>query len=316
MNIGVESSRLRVLRFRHDADAVIDVPPVEPDSSVTCVVRAAIAADLRRLVVQEEGIRAGEDDGAVHQARVATRRLRATLRTCDPFLEHEWGASLRAELEWLGSSLGAVRDTDVLLGRLWAATGEVPGEDHAPVERMLGELVDRRDGARAVLLDAMRSHRYARLIDDLMEGAAAPPVLDRAHLPARDAAAELMRAPWRKLRRAVRVIGDPPADEELHRVRIRTKQVRYAAESLIGVFERPASRFAAASRALQEILGLHQDAVVAERWLRAASARAGTRSAFAAGRIATLEGEAAARSRGLWKAAWKALSRKDIRFWT
>ena len=97
-------------------------PPLDFASTPTDVVRAAIARSTARLLAHDPGVRLGDDPEDVHQARVATRRMRSDLRTFRRVLDEDWDESMRDELKWLGGLLGAVRDTDVLLDRL-----EAPG---------------------------------------------------------------------------------------------------------------------------------------------------------------------------------------------
>jgi CHAD domain-containing protein len=108
-------------------------------------------------------------------------------------------------------------------------------------------------------------------------------------------------------------VASDPTDQNLHAARIRAKRVRYAAEAVAPVFGKRARAFAEAAVAVQDVLGEHQDAVVAGAWLRDAAASGG--DAFVAGELAAIESQAAARARAGWPAAWKALSRKRLRFW-
>ena len=73
--------------------------------------------------------------------------------------------------------------------------------------------------------------------------------------------------------------------------------------------------FATDAAALQDVLGEHQDAVVAEAWLRDAAAGGGARTAFVAGELAAREQRAAAKARRRWTKPWKSLSSKRDRFW-
>ena len=77
-----------------------------------------IAVQVGELIAHDPGTRLGDDPEELHQARVATRRLRAVLRAARPLLDPGWTESLRAELSWLGGALGPVRDLDVLLDHL------------------------------------------------------------------------------------------------------------------------------------------------------------------------------------------------------
>ena len=90
---------------------------VGPSSTVEEVVRSTIATSTRRLMRHDAVVRLGVDPG-VHQARVATRRIRSDLRTFRSLLEPRWRDELRGELGWLGRELGGVRDCDVLGERL------------------------------------------------------------------------------------------------------------------------------------------------------------------------------------------------------
>jgi CHAD domain-containing protein len=101
----------------------------------------------------------------------------------------------------------------------------------------------------------------------------------------------------------------------LHAVRIRAKRVRYGAEALASVFGKRASGFAAAAEHLQEVLGDHQDSVVATAWLAEHGAEThDPAAAFTAGRLAQLEVSERQRTRDAWPKAWKRLKRKQ-RFW-
>jgi CHAD domain-containing protein len=143
-----------------------------------------------------------------------------------------------------------------------------------------------------------------------------PALLLEADLPAASVLPELLRRPWRKLTKAVKAMDDPPADEQLHAVRIRAKRVRYAAEAVSPLLGKEARSLAEAAADLQDVLGEHNDAVVAGRWLRDAVARArSVRTAFAAGELGGLERWAAAETREQWPAAWKHLKAKRLRAW-
>jgi CHAD domain-containing protein len=283
------------------------------------VVQRAIAVSVAKLLDNDAGVRLGDDPEAVHQARVATRRLRSHLRTFRTLLDPEWTAELRDELKWLGGELGAVRDADVMLDRLSHRVEELPETERKAAERMVEGLAAQREDARAELLRAMRTPRYVELLDLLVDAARRPRLALRvAGEGASDAdlLRELVRAPWRHLRRSVDALGDDPPDPALHEVRIRAKRVRYAAEAVEPLIGKPARRFVERVTDLQDVLGEHQDAVVAGQWLREAASSSGDLDvAFAGGMLAAIEHRAALESRGEWPAAWRAASRKHLRDW-
>ena len=90
----------------------------------------------------------------------------------------------------------------------------------------------------------------------------------------------------------------------MHQVRIKAKRARYAAEAIAPVAGRRVARLAEAVADLQGILGDHQDAVVAEAWLRQASQDGGD-LALVAGELVGVQRAEAKASRKAWKKAWK-----------
>jgi CHAD domain-containing protein len=265
-------------------------------------------------LAHDPGVRLGDDVEDVHQARVATRRMRSDLRTFRTVLDPEWDESLRAELKWLGGLLGTVRDADVLLGRLEERVHELPPDDQPAGERVLDGLRAERELARDELLAGMRSDRYVELIERLFAAARAVPASDDTANFELDVA-ELAVKPWKKLRKAVRALDDDPPDAELHAVRIRAKQARYGAEAVAPAVGRDAKHFASAVADLQDVLGEHQDAVVAGAWLREHVPAGDGEAGFVAGRLATLEEAAADESREEWPAAWNRARRRKLRRW-
>jgi CHAD domain-containing protein len=291
-------------------------PPIGRKATVEEVVRTALSASVARLIANDAAVRLGEDPEGVHQARVATRRLRSDLRTFRPFLDPEWDAGLRLELEWLGSELGVVRDLDVLGERLRAHVVSLPDEDVGLAPKLLNRLRVQREEARAALLSAMREERYVRLLDAVVEAATEPAVLaHHAGERASDFLADVIQGPWQHLVRTCGDLGPNAADAELHEARIRAKRVRYAAEAMLPVSPKRARTFSARVADLQQILGEHQDAVVAAAWLRGQGAGTTPRVAFSAGELAAIEGRAAGKARARWPRAWRSLSNEKLRYW-
>jgi CHAD domain-containing protein len=309
----VSSKYLQALGDREMVAPEVVVGELRGDASVVELLRHDLSAAVLRLLRQDPGVRLGEDPEAVHQARVGTRRVRSSLRTFKTVLEPGWTSRLRDETKWLADRLGAVRDADVLLARLHGDIAQLADADARAARRLLDRLRRQRAAARSRLLAAMRESRYTRLLEDLLGAASAPAATD-GERPAAAALVPLVARAWRKLRKEVRRAGDEPSDEQLHRIRIRAKRCRYAAEAVVPVVGAPAARFAAAAEAVQDILGDHHDAVVAQAWLRdAAAAQSG--SALAAGQLIAAEQAAAERARARWEAAWRRLDRKKLRAW-
>jgi CHAD domain-containing protein len=300
-------------------DRALVAPEVVPgrlggDATVLELVRHDLSAAVLRLFVHEPGVRLGEDPEAVHKARVATRRVRSSLRSFHAVLEAGWTSRLRAEARWLADRLGAVRDADVLLGRLEDQVDGLEKPDGRAARRLLKRLAGERDAARARLLAAMREGRYLQLLEDLLAAAGAPAVID-GDQPAAGVLVPMVARTWRKLRKEVDRAGDDPSDAQLHRIRVKAKRCRYAAEAVAPVVGEPAARFAEAVEAVQEVLGDHHDAVVAQAWLRQAAGGTGDAKAQSAGQLIAAERAAAERARVQWHDAWKRLDRKKLRGW-
>ena len=305
---------VRALGPRAAAPPDLEVPELDEDADVTDVVRRELATSVMRLVRHDAGVRLGEDPEDVHQARVATRRVRSALRTFRDVLDPEWAVSLRDRLRWLADELGAVRDTEVLRDRIRSREPMLPETDRKGLEELVTMVEMTRDEMRERLLEAIREPAYVTLLDELVEAAREPRVLEEVGVaPAATALRPCVERPWNHLERAVEQARDDGSDAALHGVRIRAKRARYAAEAVSPVFGKRAEAFAEAASGLQDVLGDHQDTVVARAWLRQA-AESGA-DAFVAGELSAVEAQAAAAARAAWPKAWKALSRKRLRFW-
>jgi CHAD domain-containing protein len=274
-------------------------------------VRAMIALQVGELIAHDPGTRLGTDAEELHQARVATRRMRAVLRAARPLLDPGWIKSLRAELAWLGGTLGPVRDLDVLLERMNAEIAELEPEERRAAAYFRRALEAERASSRTAMLEAMASARYFDLLARLEAASVAPRALE-ANASLRDIAAR----EFRKLRKAVLALEPEPSDDALHAVRIRGKRARYAAELATGVVGKPARRFVQDAKRFQDVIGEHQDAVVAEERIRGLLAGVeSTRTHLAAGRLVERERERRRRARADFPQAWRRLAKSGKRAW-
>jgi CHAD domain-containing protein len=267
---------------------------------VTDVIQAALRAGTDRLRHHAEAIPTSDDPEDVHQARVATRRLRSDLKTFDSLLDADWVASTRAELKWLGEVLGAVRDDDVLDMRLRRQLAKLPEPDGPDAKLILARLAYERDDHRQAMLEALETQRYRNLVAALEAAAAesGPPV-----------EAQIVRRPWERLESGVKKLSPEPADEELHEIRKRAKQCRYALEAIAPLAGDDAIAWAKAVAGLQTVLGDLNDAVVAERWLRRGE------HSFVAGELIGIERGEGDAARANWPGAWTKASKPELRSW-
>jgi CHAD domain-containing protein len=259
------------------------------------------------LLTHDPGIRLGDDPENLHQHRVAARRTRAFVRTARAYLDPEWRRALGDALQQLGEATGPARDLDVVLDHLRVELEALDETEHAAKAMILERLEEERRAARARLLAALESGDYRfvlarlRLPPRLAEGVEAIP-LD-----------SLAKKEFRRLARVVERLGKQPDEEKIHQLRISLKRARYAAE-LAAPKAGSRRRFLADARVLQELLGEHQDAVVAEQRLRSASIHdVRTAAAFAAGRVAERQRLRRARVQERLPAAWKRLRKSGSR---
>ncbi len=251
-----------------------------------------VSGQLLEILAHDPGTRLGADAEDLHKHRVAVRRLRAVLRD-EP---------LRTELRWIGGALGAVRDLDVLIEHYTAEAASLEPEERLAFRPILLRLARRRAAARRDLSEALDSERYFELLDLLEE---VPPEPD----PAETAHHEAMRQ-YRKLRKQVKRAGPSPEDTTLHELRKRAKHVRYAAERASAAGDDSLAELGSRAKALQDVLGVHQDAVVGEETLRGlATDVIRPAQALALGRLIERERARQNDSRAQWWDAWRKLKR-------
>jgi CHAD domain-containing protein len=290
-----------------------DVPPrtVEDDATAAELLMSELSAAVRRFMLHAPLAVEGVDPEGVHQARVAVRRFRSYLQGFRPILVEEWSEPLRADLTMLADVFGEVRDADVLIERLSGMGNQLPAEDVPMVDKIVLRRLGDRHVARARLLHFLEQPEYLELLDRMVDAALNPRLLDNSGDLARTVLQPMVAKRWRKLRNAVRALDDPPADEQLHAVRLQAKRTRYAAEAMEPLAGKDAASFAAAAAALQEVLGAHQDAVVGQRWLRDEFRSGDPDLSFVVGELAGLEQTTSARTRADWTAAWDRVRKRS-----
>jgi CHAD domain-containing protein len=211
-----------------------------------------------------------EPHDAVHHTRVATRRIRALLRTFAPLFDTEPAARLEEELRWFAAELGEVRDREVLRTRLARAVDDLPAYlVVGPVAQRIDEVLLGELGQHAkALLNTMRDVRYRILVADLAGWREHPPFTAAAGRPARALGEHVAAAEHKLAKRMKRAASKQAGDEELHLARKAGKRARYAAEAAAPALGKRANTLAKAAANLQTLLGEHQDSIVATELLR------------------------------------------------
>lgn len=249
-------------------------PPVLVEDTVESAARKIVAKHLGRLRAHDPGTRLGEDAEALHNLRVAVRRLRAVIRALAPGFPAPARQHLIGELQWLGQISTGVRDLDVQLARLEQYRITLPVGHRAGLASLQTYMESERARLRAVLLAGLDSRRYFQLLARLEAFAF---TRSRARRQLRDAAAQepiaqagargLKRAWQRLLKRGEKITG-PPAPEDLHALRIRAKRLRYLLEFLQELTGKRGRRLVKRLVELQDLLGAYHDAVVTAEFVR------------------------------------------------
>jgi CHAD domain-containing protein len=241
--------------------------PTPPGRNATAgeVVLAYLRTQAAAIRRNDLEIRRDTED-AVHQLRVAARRARSALQAFGAVLDRERTQHVIDELRWLGESAGQARDLEVLRERFAAQLAALPPEDAlGPVQaRVTHWFAPRQAAARANLFEALNSARYLAVLDALDSLLAHPPTHRAADRKAGPTLLAEVKRAQRRLDGHLKA-AKPGADgrnNELHEARKAAKRVRYAAET-VGTHVRGSAALVDSVKALQDLLGEHQDGVVA-----------------------------------------------------
>jgi CHAD domain-containing protein len=231
---------------------------------------AAAVAILERLleVMRDnlEGTIADTDTEFLHDFRVAVRRSRSVQRELKAVFPPAELAEARIEFRWLQQATGDARDMDVYVLEFDDYRAMVPEWMRGDLEPLLGVLRERRLTARSEMVAALQSERAAALFaewEGLLDGLERLPEDDRsaaAH-PIRQVAAQRITKVYSRMLKMGRAIDRSSPPEDYHQLRKKGKELRYLLE-LFGLplfseeVVRPMIR---ALKALQDVLGRHQD---------------------------------------------------------
>lgn len=266
VRLGVQSKAERGYRLAGPAATMFKAEPVTLNNEMTAAdaFRHIVQNCLRQFRLNEALLMTCRDAGALHQARVALRRLRSAFSIFKPVIDGEAHVALREELRWLAAELGDARNLDVLLERAKS-----------------GALNDRIATAREIAYDrveeVLASTRVRSLVLDLTEWTAsgdwleAPGGTHDPHQSARDFAVTALDRYRRKVKRDGRELAHAN-DASRHEVRKDAKKLRYASEFFASLFDNKRQRrrhkkFAAALEVLQDQLGVLNDLATASEVL-------------------------------------------------
>lgn len=247
-------------------------PCVLADDHVAEAGRKVLRFHLARMLAAEAGARDGGDPEAVHRMRVATRRQRAAWRVFGDAFRAGRTKAHRRRLREVAARLGAVRDLDVQLEAADAHGPELSAADRRGLEPLLSGWRAARDDARALLLRTLDSDGYRRWLDDYVEfvrheGLAVVPVVATRPHRVRDTAGSRILAAYENVRAYEPVLRRADVGT-LHELRIAGKWLRYTMEFVREPLGPEVDPLIARVTAMQDHLGMLQDADVTARLAR------------------------------------------------
>ncbi len=271
--------------------------------------RKAIAFGAESLSLHQAAAECDEAE-PMHQLRVATRRLRASIELFSSVIYAAQLKIFRRDLPWLGRQAGAVRECDVSSALIAVRAERIDPDLKAAILPIMAALDQRRKSESARLCELLESKRYRSLLAKLSRPAIKKVGADRR---LGVVAAQLIRPAARGASRFGEKIADDAPALVFHKLRVRIKRLRYELEMVSQLGARRHRKTLRRLEALQELLGVYHDVTVASAWLLsyAETSAAPPRTMLAAGAlIQSLAGrEKKLRRQGM--RAWRRFERSD-----
>jgi CHAD domain-containing protein len=254
-----------------------EIRPLEPQDTMPEAGRKAMLREFAHLLKHEAGCRTGENIEAVHDMRVATRRLRSAFRLLRRYYRAKATAPYRRRLRKLAQALGAVRDLDVLIANLEEFRDALDGEDQAGIQPIIERLENKRASAREELNELFDGKSYRRFVRDFSaflttpgEGAKTMDTGDIVPIQVRHVLPSMVHDCMGAVLAYDAVLGDADAGM-LHALRIEFKRLRYLISLFEDVLGTQTKGFIAELKRIQDHLGRLHDIMVAQEYLDAVS---------------------------------------------
>jgi CHAD domain-containing protein len=192
---------------------------------------------LDAVLAQHDGTCRGDPD-ALHQIRIALTHLRTAIRFFSPMVDDTLRPQVWAELKWLNSQLGMVRDLDVAIERVVAESA-----DELAVIAELQHWDEKRAESHRLLARALQSARYRRLVEQTSAWIESGPWSTRRSKEAirlrrtslADHATARLTAWEKTLLKKARKLSKFDV-EKRHKLRLLNKRMTYSVESLADLF--------------------------------------------------------------------------------
>jgi len=256
LEIGVLSKEQRGLMLAEHSlghQQKAHAPDLADDMTAGRVFAAIVQECVRHFRLNQPLIIAERDPAALHQARVAIRRLRTAFSLFRPAIRQGSLEPLKAELKAFIEPFGQARNLDVYLDK----HGEELGwRDRRKLKSARSDSYDR-------VIEALNSQQLRDMLLDLIEWTASASWQRKAAAePIGKFAARRLDDAWRKVGRGARKLGELE-EPQLHRLRIDIKKLRYSVEFLAPLYRRKrVGKFASSLEAMQDCLGLIHDDII------------------------------------------------------
>jgi len=244
MNRNDEGMFVTDTKSDNESNAFPDDPA--QDAGYRLLAARSVQKCLKAIIRQIDGVRVNEDVECVHQMRVGTRRMRAALAGFDRAFAPKKHGSWRKVIRKTTKRLGDARDCDVQILFLEAYLNRL-GEDEkrfrAGVERMLLRLRQKRARLQSKVHKAMDRLEKSAVLEEM--GRAARELVVDAGLHVRDERTPVVyREAYRQISMRLEAlqsfdpaVRDPAKIDDLHRMRIAAKRLRYTMELFTPIFD-------------------------------------------------------------------------------
>jgi CHAD domain-containing protein len=239
--------------------------------------RRLIRELLREAGQELTGLESGGSEEALHDFRVAVRRLRSLARSFRPVLVGSVRRRHERRLRSIAGATSGARDAEVQLTWLERERARFAARDAAALQWLIGDLEDRRQAGYHRATEELVA-RFRRLARRLSRSLASEPG-SQPGVTLADLLAETIRGQAGELAARLEVVTGPFDVEAAHAARISAKRLRYLLEPLRGCERADSSAAVTILKELQDLLGELHDAhvlgeVVARKLVEAATERA------------------------------------------
>ncbi len=290
-----------------------EAPPrkvtLSPGETVADAARKAIAFGAESLLHNQAAAESGDAE-PLHQLRVATRRLRASIELFSSVIYAAQLKIFRRDLPWIGTMAGGARECDVTSALIAARAAKIDPDLKEAIAPMLAALDEGRKSEHTRLHELLASKRYRNLLAKL-----AHPAIKKVGADRRlgIVAAQLVRPASRGAARLGEKLAHDAPDPVFHKLRVRIKRLRYELEMIAPLGAKRQRKTLNRLEELQEMLGLYHDTTVAIAWLMsyAETSAAPPRTMLAAGALIQSLSSREKKLRRQCMRAWRRFERSD-----